>query len=126
MRKSIICSIVFFVLTVVFLALISVWRPFCLFASFCFLAGVSIPAYIVLLNYSRYKSNLKEQRFVDAFLYAEEQQNENKIKDFRYDKKTERKLKYTKYNNFTSVFSLCIVWILALVLSIVSIKIVFF
>ena len=126
MRKSIICSIVFFALAVVFLALISVWRPFCLFASFCFLSGVSIPTYIVLVNYTRYKNSLKEQRFVDAYLYAEEQQNENKIKDFRYDKKTERKLKYTKYNNFTSVFALCIVWAMALVLFIVSIKIVFF
>jgi len=121
-----ICCIVSFSLCAVFLALMALWMPFCLFASVCFLFGVSIPAYCVLVGYIHNQNALKEQRFVDAYLYAEEQQNTNKIKDFRYDKKTERRLRVSKYNSFTSVFALAFVWVMAIVLLIVSIKIVFF
>lgn len=126
MQKNIIVCIVSIVLALIFLALTSLWTPFCLFASLCFLVGVSVPAYCVLVNYVRSQNQLKEQRFVDAYLYADEQQNAKKIKDFKYDKKTERKLRRSKHNNFASVFSLGFVWVLAIVLLVLSIKIVFF
>ena len=126
MKTSTIVSIISFALTAIFLGLTALWRPFCLFASVFFLIGVSIPFYITLVGYIRFKNELKEKRFTDAYLYAEEHYSEEKIKDFKYDKKTERKLKMTKYNNFTSMWSVSALLILAIVLLAVAIKIVFF
>lgn len=126
LKKSTIVCIVSLCVSVGFLALIGVWKPFCLFASLSFLTSLSIPSYIVLVNYVRHQNELKEKRFVDAYLYADEQQNDQKMKDFKYDKKTERHLRYAKYNNFTSLFALAVVWLLAIVLVVLSIKIVFF
>ena len=126
MKKSTIVAIIGFLLTVVFLALTSLWRPFCLFASGCFLVSCGVIFLVTLINYTRFKNELKEQRLTDAYLYAEEQYNKDKIKDFKYDKKTERKLRMTKYNNFTSMWAVSAVLILAVILVAVSIKIVFF
>lgn len=126
MKVGTIVSLTFLTVGIVFLVLMSVWTPFCLFASMCFVVGIAIPTYKMLVDYLTYNKRLKEQRFVDAYIYADEQNDANQIKNFSYDKKTERKLKMTKYNNFTSLFSLSALLVLAIILLIISIKIVFF
>lgn len=112
-------------LAVLFLALTTVWAPFCLFASFAFLCGVSILAFNSLKTYLAFKAEIKEQRFVDAYLYAENNQL-NSLKDFKYDKKTEKNIKSTKRNLFTSLFTMAFLFVLAIILIIIAIKITFF
>lgn len=126
LKVDTIVSVCCIVLGVVFFALVAVWTPFCLFASVLFLIGIAIPTYNMFVDYLTYNKAIKEQRFVDAYLYADEQRDPNQIKDFKYDKKTERNLKMTKYNHFSSLFSLVVLLILAVILVIVSINIIFF
>ena len=125
MRIGTIVSICCLALSVVFLALVSVWQPFCLFASLLFLVGIAILAYNNLISYSTFKKDINEQRLVDAYLNQEENPTEN-MKDFRYDRKTERRIKSATRNQFSSVFSLGVLLIFAIIMVIISIKITFF
>ena len=125
MKVSTIIVLSSLALSVLFLALTTVWAYFCLFASVCFLVGISVLAFNSLKAYLLFKAQIKEQRFVDAYLYAENNQLQSH-KDFKYDKKTERNIKSTKRNLFASLFSLAFLLVLAIILLIVSIKITFF
>ena len=125
MRKETIIAICALALSVLFLSLTSLWAPFSVFSSVLFLTGISVPCYYSIKSYYGFKKEIKEQRLVDAFLKQDENPTEN-IKDFSYDKKTERAIKRVNRNQFTSMFSLIAVWVLALVLLVLSIKITFF
>ena len=126
MKTSNIIALVALGLTIMFLALITVWKPFCLFASLTFLVVAGILSYNVLKNYIRQQAELKEQRLVDAYLDADAKRTEMVLKDFRYDKKVERSLRRDKHNRFTSVFTLSVMFIFAIIMLVISIKIVFF
>lgn len=125
MRIATIVSVVCLGLSVLFLGLSAVWKPFCLFASVLFLVGLCVPAYRSFKNYYEFKKEIKEQRFVDAYLYADEHQTEN-IQNFKYDKKTERAIKNVNRNQFSTLFSFIALIILGIILFIVSINITFF
>lgn len=51
-------------------------------------------------QYANYRKELKNARFVDAYLYAEENDDAELIDRFGYDRKTENKLKWNSFNRF--------------------------
>ena len=69
------------------------------------------------INYLIYKRHRADDKLVDAYLYAEERGDEEAMKDFAYDKKTERKLRLEKFNHVLvplafltlTLFSICLI-----------------
>lgn len=51
-------------------------------------------------RYLDYKRDMKDARFQDAYIYAEDNDDPSLINKFSYDRKTERKLKWNTFNNF--------------------------
>ena len=125
MKKSFWIVLGCFLGSVLFLALTSVWRPFCLFASALFLVATGIWCFYNLKDYFLFKQTVAEQRLVDAYLYADQNIGQTP-QDFSYDKKTERSLKRVKRNQFSSLFSLIVLFVLGIILLVLSIKITFF
>lgn len=69
------------------------------------------------IDYLVYKRKKADERLSDAYLYAEKLGDEEAIKNFSYDKKTERKLKFEKFSHYLipltfltlALFGICLI-----------------
>ena len=57
-----------------------------------------VATYWAYARYFRYKRIRADQRLSDAYLFAEQHDDETLIKTFTYDKKTERRLRTEKFS----------------------------
>lgn len=73
-------------------------------------------------RYSDYRKAVKDAKFQDAYIYAEENDNPDLIQQFGYDKKTERKLKWNSFNNFITPLCGVLFLIIGIVMLITTIK----
>lgn len=104
-------------ITILSFALISVVSAFAIVGSIGLVIVFGMLAWWSFIRYLIYKRKKADERLSDAYLYAEEQGNEDSIKHFTYDKKTERKLRWEKFNHLLaplalltlSLFSICLV-----------------
>ncbi len=101
-------------LTVLSFSLITVLSAFAVVGSVGLTLIFAICTWWSFINYLIYKRQKEDARLSDAYLYAEQQEDEQAIKYFSYDKKTERRLKAEK-------FSRSLVWLAFLTLTIFSV-----
>lgn len=101
-------------LTVLSFSLITVLSAFAVVGSVGLILIFAICTWWSFINYLIYKRQKEDARLSDAYLYAEQQEDEQAIKYFSYDKKTERRLKAEK-------FSRSLVWLAFLTLTIFSV-----
>lgn len=101
-------------LTILSFSLITVLSAFAVVGSVGLTLIFAICTWWSFINYLIYKRQKEDARLSDAYLYAEQQEDEQAIKYFSYDKKTERRLKAEK-------FSRSLVWLAFLTLTIFSV-----
>lgn len=102
-KKDIICLICAVALAVVCACLISVWRGFAMFTgAFACVASV-IFTYRRYAKLTEYKKQVNEQKYQDAYIYAEENFTNFDPDHFRYSKKDERNI-VAGLRNLKSVF----------------------
>ena len=91
-KVDFICFLCALGLAVVCACLISVWRGFAIFTGmFACIASV-IYVYWRYNKYSAYKTMIDEQKFQDAYVYADENNTNFDPKNFTYSRKDERKI----------------------------------
>lgn len=93
------------VLACVCSVLIVVWQSFVIFTgAFLLVCSVIFTAYR-LKKHKTLKNNLNEQRYCDAYIYADENNLEFNQENFSYDKKTEKAIKNKLNNSLVLVLS---------------------
>ncbi len=120
-------TIVFLVLlliTIVSFCLMRVWDGFAIIGSACFVCISFMATFKSCLNYQIFKQRLADQKLSDAYLYAEEIGDEEAIKDFAYDKKTNRKIRYEKFNRLIVPWSCVAILVCAVFLFLICTKII--
>lgn len=111
------------VLAVVFGALIAVWQGFAVFTGVFLLVASGIFTYIKQVRYNEIKDSQANQRYCDAYLYADENGTSVDVANFKYPKAVERELKMTKRSAFVTVFTgwaMCIISLVIIVVAIVN------
>ena len=73
-------------------------------------------------KYVEYKKAVNDARFQDAYIYAEENDDPELIKQFGYDRKTERKLKWNSFNNFLTPLCGVLFIIVGIIMLVTTIK----
>ena len=119
--------IVIYCLTVITIAsfcLISVVSAFSIVGSICLIIIFLMCTYQTYINYLIYKRQKQDQRMSDAYLYAEEIGNEEAIKTFTYDKKTERQLRAQQFSKGLIPLSFLTLTAFSVILLIVCIRII--
>lgn len=76
------------------------------------------------INYLIYKRKIADQKLSDAYVYAEEFGDEEQIKNFAYDKKTQRKLRREKFSHALVPLSFLTLAIFGVSLVIICFKII--
>ncbi len=79
-------------LAIVFACLISVWRGFAIFMGASLFVASVIFTYYRYLKSNAYKQQIKEQKYQDAYVYAEENDTNFDPDNFTYSKKDERQI----------------------------------
>lgn len=100
--------------------LIAVWRPFALFTGVFMLIASGVSTYWRYEKYKNFSRALSDQRYEDAFVYADENNTNFDPDNFAYSKKEERKLGATARNLKTMIFVgvvLCLASILLIIFS---------
>ena len=88
-------------------ALIAVWESFMYFASVSMSVFFAAAMVIAYKRHKRYKNAVKEQRYIDAYTYAEEMGDLSLIHTFKYPKAKERQLRAAiryRYSLFSALF----------------------
>ena len=80
-------------LTVLCFALIAAWEGFAAIASITMSIMFGAAMVIAYKRHKTYKNKVKEQRYIDAYLYAEEMGDLKLIHAFKYPRAKERQLK---------------------------------
>lgn len=114
----------FAVITIVSFCLINVVSEFSIVGSIGLIIIFLMCTYKTYINYLIYKRQKQDQRISDAYLYAEEIGNEEAIKTFAYDKKTERQLRAEKFSKGIIPLSFLTLTAISVILLIVCIRII--
>lgn len=112
------------VITIVSFCLINVVSEFSIVGSIGLIIIFLMCTYKTYINYLVYKRQKQDQRISDAYLYAEEIGNEEAIKTFAYDKKTERQLRAEKFSKGIIPLSFLTLTAISVILLIVCIRII--
>ncbi len=112
------------VITIVSFCLINVVSEFSIVGSIGLIIIFLMCTYKTYINYLIYKRQKQDQRISDAYLYAEEIGNEEAIKTFAYDKKTERQLRAEKFSKGIIPLSFLTLTAISVILLIVCIRII--
>ena len=112
------------VITIVSFCLINVVSEFSIVGSIGLIIIFLMCTYKTYINYLVYKRQKHDQRISDAYLYAEEIGNEEAIKTFAYDKKTERQLRAEKFSKGIIPLSFLTLTAISVILLIVCIRII--
>lgn len=91
-RADFICLICAVGLAIIFACLISVWRGFAIFTGASLCVASVIFTYWRYQKYSYYKQAIEEQKYQDAYVYAEENDTNFDPDHFAYSKKDERQI----------------------------------
>jgi len=89
-RADFICLICAVGLAIIFACLISVWRGFAIFTGASLCVASVIFTYWRYQKYTLYKQAIEEQKYQDAYVYAEENDTNFDPDHFAYSKKDER------------------------------------
>ena len=120
-RIDIIVFWIMVVLTIVFASLISVWLPFVIFTSVCLLISSGIYTFWQYAKYKDLCNNIDEQRFEDAYIYADENNLSFDPQKFKYSKKDERYINRYKKNARLLLLTGCGIFVLGLFMLIYAI-----
>ena len=104
----VILILVFVVLAVVSAGLIAVWSGFGIFLGLFLLCATGIYTYISIKKYMALKVEIEEQRYCDAYIYADENNLNFDVANFHYSKKDERIIRRMMKNKMLPiVISIC-------------------
>ncbi len=110
-------------LAVIFGALITVWNSFVIFMGFALLYCSIIFTIYRLKMHKQLKNKIAEQRYCDAYIYADENGLQFNVNNFQYDKSTERALRNRINNSLIMVllgFSFCVLSIFLIVMGCIN------
>ena len=110
-------------ITILSFSLISVVPAFAIVGSSGLTIVFGMLTWWSFINYLIYKRKKADEKLSDAYLYAEEQGDEDDIKNFTYDRKTERKLKWEKFNHILAPLTLLTLTLFSVSLIIICIRI---
>ena len=94
-RVDFICFLCALGLAVVCACLISVWRGFAIFTGMFACVASVIYVWWRYKKYTAYKTTVDEQKFQDAYVYADENNTNFDPKSFTYSRKDEKKIAAT-------------------------------
>ena len=97
---TVIISLAFVGVSIICFALIGVLSWLSIVGSVCITIAFALLVWITFIDYLVYKRQKADQKLSDAYLYAEKFGDEEMVKEFSYDRKTLRKLRYEKFNHF--------------------------
>ena len=98
--------------------------------AFAIIGSISLTIIFIMLSwwsfirYLLYKRNVEDKRAADAYLYAEKMGNEQAAENFSYSKRTERKIKYERFNYFIVPICFVILTIISIFLFLITTKII--
>lgn len=121
--KLIIC-LSLIIVTIVCFCLMRLSDVFAIIGSITMTICFSLLFWWSSLSYIIYKRRIEDKKVSDAYLYAEKLGDENAIKDFTYDRKTRRKLRYEKFNKFLIPASFFLLTICGIFLFLVCTRII--
>ncbi|MCL2540505.1 MAG: hypothetical protein FWE53_03720 [Firmicutes bacterium] len=93
--------------TLLSLGLNFVWGFFSYLCVAGFAGSFGTAAVITFLGYRDFRRNVRKQRYVDAYLYAEEVGRPSAVHEFKYDRKKEYDLKLAATNKLL-LFLACV------------------
>lgn len=111
-------------LAVLFACLIAVWTPFAIFAGFFMSVASTIFTYWAYSRYHDYERKIDEQKFEDAYVYADENNTNFDPEHYSYGRKAERKISSTHKSLRSTVFVggvLCVASVVIIVLGILMV-----
>ncbi len=116
--------LVLIVITAVCFCLVNTWGGFAIAGSVCLVLAMLMATFKTFLDYKIFKRTLADQKLCDAYLYAEEFGDEEQIKNFAYDKKTNRKIRYAKFNKMLLPLACFAVLVCAVFMFLICTKII--
>lgn len=102
---STIAFLCFLGITIICFCLMNTASAFSIIGSISLTCAAAIITWKSFLNYQIFKRRLADKKLEDAYLYAEQLGDEEAIKNFEYDSKTRRRIRYEKFNRFLLPFS---------------------
>ncbi|MBQ7976994.1 MAG: hypothetical protein IJ301_00120 [Clostridia bacterium] len=119
-NKWILVQLAFLVLAIIFGGLIAVWQGFAILMGSCLLISAGIFTYFRKKSYEELKEKQANQRYCDAYLYADENGVAFNVANFKYPKDVERELKIKRNNSFTILLGSVAICILSVVFIIIA------
>lgn len=91
-------------LAIIFACLIAVWHPFSIFTGVFMCVASGIFTYWKYCKYKDYTRKIADQRYEDAYVYADETNSNFDPQSYTYDKKDERQIASNIRNLKTMIF----------------------
>ena len=115
---ALLCAVI---LAVIFGVLITVWQGFIVFMGVSMLVASGIFTYIRQTKYNEIKDKQANQRYCDAYMFADENGTSVDVANYKYPKAVERELKMARKNCLATVWAGWAMSILSLVLIVIAI-----
>ena len=108
------------VLAIVSACLLSVWAGFGIFLGIFLLIASGTFTYIRYMHHRALKEELQNQRYCDAYMYADENELSLDVEHFRYPRKQERVIKNKTNNSLVLVLAGVAMIILSIVIIVIA------
>lgn len=108
------------VLAIVSACLLSVWAGFGIFLGIFLLIASGTFTYIRYMHHRALKEELQNQRYCDAYMYADENELSLDVEHFRYPRKQERAIKNKANNSLVLVLAGVAMIILCIVIIVIA------
>ena len=108
------------VLAIVSACLLSVWAGFGIFLGIFLLIASGTFTYIRYMRHRALKEELQNQRYCDAYMYADENELSLDVEHFRYPHKQERAIKNKTNNSLVLVLAGVAMIILSIVIIVIA------
>lgn len=108
------------VLAIVSACLLSVWAGFGIFLGIFLLIASGTFTYIRYMRHRALKEELQNQRYCDAYMYADENELSLDVEHFRYPRKQERAIKNKTNNSLVLVLAGVAMIILSIVIIVIA------
>ena len=107
-------------LAIVSACLLSVWAGFGIFLGIFLLVASSTFTFIRYTHHRALKEELQNQRYCDAYMYADENELSLDVEHFRYTRKQERAIKSKTNNSLVLVLAGVAMIILSIVIIVIA------
>lgn len=115
------CCIAVFIIAI---CLVWVTSVMAIIASFALVIASGIASYLAIIRYIKYKKQVEEMRYEDAYLYADEVGDLSAMDNFSYSRKVERHLRNQKFQQWLKMVTPIIICALGILLVVVSFRVV--